>query len=818
MTVINTNTAAINAQYNLSKVQSAMDDAMSALSSGKRVTSAADDAAGLSIITRMESQVRGLNQAMRNAADGQSMVDTAEGAMDEISNMLQRMRELALQAANGSNSDSDRVNLNAEVEQLQAEIDRVVSTTKFNGQNVLDGSFEKTLQVGTFAGETINVDIANMGTSALGSLNNAALGAVREANFTGLEERVDTKVQITFNGNDTYDFTLTIDGAELSIANAEVSGSSAGDVVDKINAALRAEGVHDNPSGINVTFSGNVVTIENTFGTDISIEDFAADANSSATYVSLAGMDPEDLGNGQSLDSVTLGGVNSAIGDSFAVGANDTEYSDGAATEATANEGAFTVSGSLDYVDATNNQTLTLTISAADHDDITVEVVGDTDGTDVTAAAITTALIGGTYNDSYTVAAVDGEDDQFTITRADGVAFTAAFSVADTGTVTDGLGSINVTGGAALDSTEIANGSEATEATDPSGGSNMYLEFVGSDTYSFDLNDADGTLIESFEVVYAGTDNSLQAIATQIGTDLGTDDWVVSAGDGVLNIIHKDGTAFSLDSFAVDGAGRIMAATDIADDVDGLGKLLEENNYVQAANTTGVTTGYAGTTIDVTISDEADYYSFSITDGFATAHVSATLGEDLAAAVNYALERANMGGLDATMGIEATYTDATNFTLTHHNGGQIKIVNFSSDGTGTMTVASAVDGDGENVARGIARVLDDGDGSGGDAVSGISISTITGAQFALSVIDQALEDINAQRGELGAISNRLDHTINNLGNIVVNTEAAQSRIEDADFAAETSNLTKAQILSQAATAMLAQANASKQSVLSLLQG
>ena len=818
MTVINTNTAAINAQYNLSKVQSAMDDAMSALSSGKRITSAADDAAGLSIVTRMESQVRGLNQAMRNAADGQSMVDTAEGAMDEIANMLQRMRELALQAANGSNSDSDRANLDAEVDQLQAEIDRVVDTTKFNGQNVLDGSFEKTLQVGSHAGETINVDIANMGTAALGSLNNAALGAVREANFTGLEERVDTKVQMTFNGNDTYDFTLTIDGAELSIANAEVSGSSAGDVVDKINEALRAEGVHANPSGINVTFSGNVVTIENTFGTDISIADFAADANSSATYVSLAGMDPEDIGDGESLDSVTLGGVNSAIGDSFAVGANDTAYSDGAATEATANEGAFTVSGSLDYVDADNNQTLTLTISAADHDDITVEVVGDTDGTDVTTAAITTALIGGTYNDSYTVAAVDGEDAQFTITRADGVAFTAAFSVADTGTVTDGSGSIAVTGGDALDSTEIANGSEATEATDPSGGSNMYLEFVGSDTYSFDLTvSTDPAVTTSHEVVFDGTDNGLQAIATQIGTDLGTDDWIVAAEDGVLEIIRKDGTAFELDSFAVEGAGRIMAGTDIADDTDGLGKLLEENNYVQAANTTGVTTGYAGTELDVTVSDDADYYSFSITDGFATAQVSAALGEDLAAAVNYALERANMGGLDATMGIEATATD-TGFTLEHHDGGQIKIQNFSSDGIGTLTVAAATTDAGAALAAGIAKVLDDGDGSGGDAVSGIDISTVTGAEAALAVIDAALQDINDQRGELGAISNRLDHTISNLGNIVVNTEAAQSRIEDADFAAETGNLTKAQILSQAATAMLAQANASKQSVLSLLQG
>ena len=174
MTVINTNTAAINAQYNLSKVQSAMDDAMSALSSGKRITSAADDAAGLSIVTRMESQVRGLNQAMRNAADGQSLIDTAEGAMDEISNMLQRMRELALQAANDTNSDTDRANLNLEIDALIDEIDRVVDTTSWNGRNILDGSAALSFQIGSQAGQDLNVSINSMGSASLGSLTGAA--------------------------------------------------------------------------------------------------------------------------------------------------------------------------------------------------------------------------------------------------------------------------------------------------------------------------------------------------------------------------------------------------------------------------------------------------------------------------------------------------------------------------------------------------------------------------------------------------------------------------------------------------------------------
>jgi flagellin len=121
--------------------------------------------------------------------------------------------------------------------------------------------------------------------------------------------------------------------------------------------------------------------------------------------------------------------------------------------------------------------------------------------------------------------------------------------------------------------------------------------------------------------------------------------------------------------------------------------------------------------------------------------------------------------------------------------------------------------------QGVGKILSDDGVTGSQAsVSAISLATTEGANSAIGAIDRAFEQINAQRSELGAITNRLDHTINNLGNIVVNTEAAQSRIEDADFAATTGELTKAQIMSQAATAMLAQANASKQGVLSLLQG
>ena len=139
---INTNVASLNAQRNLGKSQGDLNKSMQRLSSGLRINSAKDDAAGLAISDRMTSQIRGLNQAVRNANDGISLAQTAEGALQESTNILQRMRELAVQSANDTNSDSDRQSLQSEVEQLQEELDRIAETTQFNGKNLLDGSME----------------------------------------------------------------------------------------------------------------------------------------------------------------------------------------------------------------------------------------------------------------------------------------------------------------------------------------------------------------------------------------------------------------------------------------------------------------------------------------------------------------------------------------------------------------------------------------------------------------------------------------------------------------------------------------------------
>jgi len=171
MQVINSNIMSLNAQRNLSTSGTQLATSLQRLSSGLRINSAKDDAAGLAISERFTTQIRGMDQAARNANDGISLSQTAEGAMGEIGNNLQRIRELAVQSRNATNSASDRAALNSEAQQLKAEIDRVAKDTSFNSTKLLDGSFtNQAFQVGANQGETISVDaIVDASSAALGS-------------------------------------------------------------------------------------------------------------------------------------------------------------------------------------------------------------------------------------------------------------------------------------------------------------------------------------------------------------------------------------------------------------------------------------------------------------------------------------------------------------------------------------------------------------------------------------------------------------------------------------------------------------------------
>ena len=593
MTVINTNTASINAQYNLNKVNQEMEKAMEQLSSGKRINSAADDAAGLSISTRMESQIRGLNQAMRNAADGQSMVDTAEGAMDEISNMLQRMRELALQSSNGTNNLDDRANLNSEVVQLKTEIDRVVATTRFNDQTLLDGSLNLSLQIGAHSSETLEVDIANLSTSALGSVTgSASIGSVRNAEFTSVSEHKDTVVQLSFNGNDTFDFDLSIGATKLELTNMTVVDGSAEGVADAINKALTKSGLNDVAQAV---FTGNVVTITNELGSDIKLEGFSADANTTAAYVSLSGHDPDTLGALEKLDAVTLGGKNSSIGTTFEIAKGD-KFSE-SAVEAVKEVQKLDLSGKTFVAD----DTVTLTFgTGADAVELSHKVVT---GSVALADIVTGLKADADYGGAPFEIAVDGT----TATQVN-VSFKEVGAIATVANMAD-----DATVALDVDATEVTAGVDAVAAG--SGGVTLNLDFVGADTYSFTLN-SDSKEVSKFQLEYDGTEAGLTAIATVIGTKLG-DGWNVAAVDGQVAVRRDSGAAFDLSAFSSEGGGRILASTDSASDTDGAAKLLETNVHVQAALTTGV--GEAtDTKVNITASSAKDNYSFTLSNGEAT--------------------------------------------------------------------------------------------------------------------------------------------------------------------------------------------------------
>jgi flagellin len=186
--IINTNIASLNAQRNLNASQNSLATSLQRLSSGLRINSAKDDAAGLAIASRFSAQINGLNQAARNANDGISLAQTAEGSLGVISDNLQRIRELAVQSRNATNSATDRAALNTEAQQLKAEIDRVASTTSFNGVKLLDGSFtNQAFQVGANVGETISIGaIANAQSSALGSSSIAQVTGAAASAFTAI--------------------------------------------------------------------------------------------------------------------------------------------------------------------------------------------------------------------------------------------------------------------------------------------------------------------------------------------------------------------------------------------------------------------------------------------------------------------------------------------------------------------------------------------------------------------------------------------------------------------------------------------------------
>ena len=247
--VINTNNVSLNAQRNLSMSQASLATSLQRLSSGLRINSAKDDAAGLAISDRMTSQVRGLDQARRNANDGVSLAQTAEGALTTANEMLQRIRELAVQSANATNSIGDRAALQAEANQLTSELDRLSTTTQFNGQNLLDGTFgSASFQVGANANQVINATTGNFRTASYG---NYRIGASQAGTSAGTGDvvtgsKVGAIASNAQEGSRIQGGVFTINGSAGNATIRAEIGDTAKNVAAKINSSL-GQNLHYNP-------------------------------------------------------------------------------------------------------------------------------------------------------------------------------------------------------------------------------------------------------------------------------------------------------------------------------------------------------------------------------------------------------------------------------------------------------------------------------------------------------------------------------------------------------------------------------------------
>ncbi|MEP7242554.1 MAG: flagellin [Gammaproteobacteria bacterium] len=395
--VINTNVMSLNAQRNLSTSGTSLATSLQRLSSGLRINSAKDDAAGLAISDRMTTQISGLNQAVRNANDGISLAQTTEGALQEVTNNLQRIRELAVQSANATNSDSDRNAIDQEVQQRIAEINRIATQTSFNGRKVLDGSFGgATFQVGANVGETINLsltssvksaDIGQVATST-GTVDLTTLfqtGAVAATPSTSGSAGAFTSV-VTSGAGETY--SITVGGVSVyNHTSAGVETLTAANVQTGITAAAGALAT----AGITVTgtVAGNNLTFTKADGSafNVVVADsavttpggFAGGGFATGTNAATGGVAAVPGTNAP----YTLASTLVAVGTNTAVDIAGTY----ATTQALADAINTKVTGAFASIDSTNH----LVISAGE--DVTV-----TAGAGATALGIATAAVAGSLS------------------------------------------------------------------------------------------------------------------------------------------------------------------------------------------------------------------------------------------------------------------------------------------------------------------------------------------------------------------------------------------------------------------------------------
>ena len=943
--IINTNVASLNAQRNLSMSQSALATSLQRLSSGLRINSAADDAAGLAISSRMTSQISGLNQAVRNANDGISLAQTGDSALAGITDNLQRLRELAVQATNATNSASDLQALQAEVDQRLAEIDRTAASTSFNGRKILDGSFgSASFQVGANAGETIGL--------SLGAASNSRI------DYMGKIASVTSAAPAT--GSNTTSVAYVESAAALPAANYGIATAAAADAsititptgTNFISAAVEA-GVTIRPLATVTGVQSNATsTLDMSAynGYDFSVAAVNAGLGANTASTSTGGVGGAALGANFNFSGA--GGEATFTVDGNAVSLTtdysaQTDYNTVAAniqTQLNANAGAnYTVtinnaSGAIKIQN--NNGTTAVAVTAADTNAGTAGFVNDA-GTLGVVATAQTFTIGGhsiTLNTNLTAGAnqaakqaalatvlqtqlqvFDGSytvtgTGTFTVTRA-GSAAAADVAVAGTGAFTVGFGSHNTAGTAgatagaasftidgnaitlngttdmasvvtAVDGalsnaytvtnnndgsfsvrkTGIYSGSLAVVATNAQATTDGYsaggaTAITGAAAVVSSRFVVDGKQID-LTANYSGA-SAYTALATAIGNDADMTGYTV-VGDNTAHTIkiskngsYGTGTGLTLTdgsatNLALAGAGKSGFVTANAVSADGSAATVNSSVHFKVdGHQVDLTANYSGdasiaTTLVGNVQSQLNALAsgeYLVSNDAGKLKIAKTSTSDLAAPVitQSALAfTATAGTTTSTAVADLSNVTVTDFTVngvaiaggTYTGSSLAARINsqvsgvYASFNTNTLRMnlssASDIALAGGDLAGSMDGAFDAGTttvGNGNDTgtLSAVSVLSASSASVSILRVDSALSAVNSFRGQFGAIQNRFASAVSTLQSTSENVSAARSRIQDTDFAAETSALTRNQILQQAGTAMLAQANALPQSVLSLLK-
>ena len=678
---VNSNIASMSVQKNLTRASDNLSASMQRLSSGLKINSAKDDAAGLQIANRLTSQISGMSVAVKNANDAISIAQTAEGALQESTNILQRMRELSLQSANGSNSADDRASLNQEFTALSKELTRIAGSTTFGtGMKLLDGSSSTlSFQIGANANENISFGLSKMDATSLKSVSSTAtvtagsfmadatMSSNATAKVTGSAISATTFVDININ-NTNIDLSSATSGAEAAEA---------------INAQFDKTGVKASISDLNeltlTSSNGNAIVVAN--GTN----------GGTATTLGLTAATTEAM-------NVTGTG-----------------------------SGGVVQGGDIKNIKINN---LTIDLSDATH-------LADGSDPAATPAVVDNESVIKLINDQTTTtgvtAALDAQG-KLTLTSASG----KAIQLEDD---PNGVGGLQQLG---LAPTSLKKDS------------------------SFSLN---GTEIK------LAKDDTLDSVVSKInGSGLGV---TASASNGKL-VINSYGKEITL-ADGTDANGKATGGLEALGLSAGTTKT--STTHAEGSNTLAGGALEAGTATGG-LAIKLNGTNIAFKDG-------ATI-EDVVAAINEET---------ATTGVTAVKSAEGKLVL--NSNSDIKI----ESGASGNTVVDAT----KQLGLSHGTVLADE-----VTVADLDIRSAAGAQQSIKVIDSALAQIDTQRAELGAVQNRFDSTIANLQSISENATSARSRVQDADFAAETSEMTKQQTLQQASTAILAQANQLPSAVLKLL--